>query len=98
MSFTPNPFLSGLPALCDTCHEIAIVCNADATDALRRAIGRVLGIPSVQLGKRVRFFEMLDTAFACAQEAFPHELLELRRQRIRSGTWPTSSAKDVVAG
>ena len=40
-----------------------------------------------RLSKPLGFFELLDDAFEHAQGVFPHDVLELQRQRLRSGTW-----------
>ena len=46
--------------------------------------------PISTLARPLVFFELLDEAFDHAQGVYPHDVLELRRQRIRSGMWGVS--------
>ena len=58
--------------------------------AIRRVVTDA-GVPLTRaLNKPVSFFDLLDEAFKYSLDAFPHEILELRRRRIRSGAWPTA--------
>jgi hypothetical protein len=85
-----SPFLGGLPAVLGCCQEIALVCdNPGIVRNLGFAVHDALStsVPSAQ--KSVIYLGLLDDAFTYAQNTFPHEVLELRRRRIRSGTWST---------
>lgn len=86
MARPSSPFLSGLPALMGSCHELMVVSSDNALPDLARE-QHVVMPPHYQSSKRVLFYALLDDAFKEAQESFPHEVLELRRQRIRSGAW-----------
>jgi hypothetical protein len=83
-----SPFLNGLPAILGCCQEVAIVCDdVDTVNALSHAVHDALAssVPSAQ--KSIVYLGQLDDAFTYLQNIFPHEVLELRRRRIRSGTW-----------
>ena len=88
MAQNVNPFLDGLPAILACCQEVALVCDdLDTVSTLRQAVHDALktSVPAAQ--KSVVYLGLLDDAFMYVQNAFPHEVLELRRRRIRSGTW-----------
>lgn len=89
MSRSSSPFLNGLPAVMASCHEVLVVTDDNSIEPLRKATLDALVSSSSQNNKQVHFFALLDGAFMHAQSTFPHEVLELRRQRIRSGTWVT---------
>jgi hypothetical protein len=82
-------FVDALPALCACCQEITVVCKDDAGTLvqLRRALCGSQAIPLGMVSRQLGFFELLDDAFTYVQESFPHDVLELRRRRIRSGAW-----------
>lgn len=85
------------PALWAHCQEIAIACEGEQRllDQLRRCLCGSASLRGSQLARPLSFFELLDDAFTHAQGLFPHDVLELRRQRLRSGTWSTSIDGDV---
>ena len=89
MALPTCSFLNGLPAILASCQEILIVTDDANVEPLRIATHCALASSSAQSAKQVRFFALLDEAFSCAQAFLPHEVLDLRRQRIRSGTWAT---------
>ena len=84
-----STFPDVLPALWAYCQEIIIACQGEEglIDHLRRALCGSASTPISTLARPLVFFELLDEAFDHAQGVYPHEVLELRRQRIRSGTW-----------
>ena len=84
-----STFLDVLPALWAYCQEVIIACQGEegVLDQLRRALCGSSSLPVATLARPLSFFELLDDAFAHAQGLFPHDVLELRRRRLRSGTW-----------
>jgi hypothetical protein len=72
-----------------SCHEVLVVTDDNGIETLRNATLGALASSASQSIKQIHFFALLDDAFTHAQSTLPHEVLELRRQRIRSGTWVT---------
>jgi hypothetical protein len=94
MARSNNAFLGGLPAIMDCCKELIIICDSDGTKQIGRTVSNQL---TSSCQKTVHVFALLDDAFTHAQNEFPHEVLELRRRRIRSGDWPTVGAKRALS-
>lgn len=94
-----STFLDVLPALWAYCQEVVIVCQGQegVLEQLRRCLCGSASTPIATLAKPLCFFELLDDAFAHAQGVFPHDVLELRRQRLRSGTWTLCNREDKQA-
>lgn len=89
-------FVDALPALWAYCQEIAIVCQGEdgLLQQLRRTLCGSVSTPVATLAKPLNFFELLDDAFTHAQGVVPHDVLELRKQRIHSGTWWLTDSKE----
>jgi hypothetical protein len=89
---TSSSFTDVMPALWAYCKEVVIACQGETglLDQLRRTLCGSVSAPIATLPHPVNFFELIDDAFTHVQELFPHNVLELRRQRIRSGTWSLS--------
>jgi hypothetical protein len=94
-----STFLDVLPALWAYCREVVIVCQGEPgiLEQLRRSLCGSMSTSVGTLAHPLSFFELLDDAFTHAQGIFPHEVLELRRQRIRSGMWPAESDPEQMA-
>lgn len=94
-----STFLDVIPALWAYCREVVIACQGEdgILEQLRRCLCGSASTPLASLARPLGFFELLDDAFTHAQGAFPHDVLELRRQRIRSGTWSTERGTDGKA-
>jgi hypothetical protein len=90
-----SAFVDVLPALWAHCQEVIVVCQGrdGILDQLRRMLCGSVSTPISSLAKPLNFFELLDDAFTHAQGVLPHDVLALRRQRIRSGTWRLPDAK-----
>ena len=90
-----STFLDVMPALWAYCREVVIVCQGEecVLEQLRRYLCGSASTPIAAPARSLSFFELLDDAFTHAQGVFPHDVLELRRQRLRSGTW--SVAEDA---
>jgi hypothetical protein len=84
---SPCAFLNALPAIMDGCSEILVASDDDNAYPLGKSIRATLALSTAQHSKSVQSFALLDDALIRAQVTFPHEVLELRRQRIRSGVW-----------
>lgn len=84
-----STFLDVMPALWAYCREVVIVCQGEdgTLEQLRRSLCGSASTPIASLARPLSFFELLDEGFSHAQGVFPHDVLEMRRQRIRSGTW-----------
>jgi hypothetical protein len=82
-----STFLDIIPALWVYCTEIVFACDGEngTIDQLRRSLCGSASTPVSSLAKPMSFFELLDEAFAHVQGVSPHDVLELRRQRLRSG-------------
>jgi hypothetical protein len=85
-----STFQDVMPALWAYSQEVMMVCHDDAgtLGQLRRALCGSQSAPMGSLTRPLSFFSLLDDAFTHAQETFPHDVLELRRLRLRSGAWP----------
>ncbi|MGE5784281.1 MAG: hypothetical protein ACM3ZE_06805 [Myxococcales bacterium] len=85
-----STFSDALPALWACCREIAVACRAEGTvlTHLRRALCGSASMPIGALARPLNFFELLEEAFDRSKDVFPHEVLEMQRRRLRSGTWP----------
>jgi hypothetical protein len=94
-----STFVDVLPTLWAYCQEVVIVCQGEhgILDQLRRSLCGSVSTPVASLAHPLSFFELLDDAFTHAQGVFPHDVLELRRQRIRSGMWPTTTDPEQMA-
>lgn len=94
-----STFLDVLPALWAYCQEVVIACQGQEgiLDQLRRCLCGSASTPIATLAKPLCFFELLDDAFTHAQGVFPHDVLELQRQRLRSGTWTLCDREDKLA-
>lgn len=84
-----STFLDVMPALWSHCQEIIVVCQGETgiLDQLRRTLCGSTSTPISMLARPLGFFELLDEAFAHVQGVYPHDALEIRRRRLRSGTW-----------
>jgi hypothetical protein len=84
---SPNPFQNALPALWAFCQEIVIANEGGQAmiSQLRRALCGSSTTPAALLARPICFFEAVDEAFGHAQGVFPHDVLELQRQRILGG-------------
>ena len=93
-----STFADVLPALWAYCQEIIIACQDEQglINHLRRALCGSASTPIATLARPLVFFELLDEAFDHAQGVYPHDVLELRRRRIRSGTWATDADDEVA--
>lgn len=88
-----STFIYVLPALWAYCQEIVIACQGENAllDQVRRHLCGSTSTPEATLARPLSFFELLDDAFSHVEGVYPHDVLELRRQRLRSGTWLTAS-------
>jgi len=91
-----NSFVDVLPALWADCQEITIVCQGEAglLEQLRRTLCGSVTTPVTTLARPLNFFELLDDAFTHAQSVVPYDVLELRKQRIYSGTWRLTDSQE----
>ena len=91
-----STFVDVLPALWAYCQEIVFTCQGEdgLLDQLRRTLCGSVTTPIARLAHSLSFFELLDDAFKHAQGVFPHDVLELRKQRIHSGTWRLTDSKE----
>lgn len=92
-------FIDVLPALLAYCQEVVMACEGESglLEQLRRCLCCSATTPLVTFLRPLIFFELLDDAFTHAQGLFPHDVLELRRQRIRSGVWAMANEADPIA-
>jgi hypothetical protein len=90
-----STFLDVMPTLWAYCQEIIVACPGESRtlDQLRRALCGSASMPIAGAVRPFTFFEHLDDALTYAQDDAPHEILELRRQRLRSGTWILSDGE-----
>lgn len=93
-----STFVDVMPALWAYCQEVVIACQGESgiLDQLRRHLCGSTSTPVATLARPLSFFELLDDAFKHAEGVFPHDVLELRRQRLRSGTWAVGAVKDCA--
>jgi len=91
-----SSFADVLPALWAYCFEIAIACNGEEglVDQLKRTLCTSLASPGISLVRPLRFFENLDEAIDHAKNTLPHDVLEMQRRRLRSGSWPIYEAEE----
>lgn len=84
-----SSFLDVLPALWAYCQEVVIACQGESgiLDRLRRHLCGSVSTPVATLARPLSFFELLDDALEHVQGVHPHDVLELRRRKLRSGTW-----------
>ncbi|MGC4069467.1 MAG: hypothetical protein QM784_33405 [Polyangiaceae bacterium] len=84
-----STFQDVMPALWAHCQEILVAFEgpASALGQLCRALSKPSATRDAATAHSLRFFTLLDEAFSHTQASFPHEALELRRRRIRSGAW-----------
>jgi hypothetical protein len=90
---SPCAFLNTLPAIMDGCYEILVASDEDNAYPLGKSIRATLALSTAKRTKSVQSFALLDDALIRAQTTLPHEVIELRCQRIRSGVWTT---RDVL--
>jgi hypothetical protein len=88
-----NTFQDVMPALWAHSQEILVAFEGptSALEQLRRALSKPSSARDATMVHSLRFFTLLDEAFSHTQANFPHEALELRRRRIRSGAWSPAS-------
>ncbi|HMA95522.1 MAG TPA: hypothetical protein VKP30_22690 [Polyangiaceae bacterium] len=91
-----STFSDVLPALWACCQEIAVACRAEGAllTHLRRALCGSASIPVTGAIRSLNFFELLDEALDHAKGVFPHDVLEMQRRRLRSGSWPIYEAEE----
>lgn len=91
-----STFSDVLPALWACCQEIAVACRAEGAvlTHLRRALCGSASIPITGAVRSLSFFERLDEAFDHCKDVFPHDVLEMQRRRLRSGSWPIGETKE----
>ncbi|MGC4067238.1 MAG: hypothetical protein QM784_21870 [Polyangiaceae bacterium] len=88
-----NAFLCAFPAIVSDCSEVLLVLPG----ALIRTVSVALRVASNDVcasRSSLRMLEELDDALQWVQAHFPHEVLELRRQRLRSGIWKKRTTRD----
>lgn len=92
-----SSFLGALPALWSHCQEVVIACPAERSlrHQLRQGLCGPASTPLALVSTPLHFYEALEGALRHAQELSPHDVLELQRLRLRSGTWP---ARDTGIG
>lgn len=94
-----STFVDVMPALWAYCQEVVFVCQGERglLDQLRRSLCGSVSTPVAALAHPFSFFELLDEAFKHVQGVFPHDILEMRRQRIRSGARIVANGADRLA-
>ncbi|HMA95530.1 MAG TPA: hypothetical protein VKP30_22730 [Polyangiaceae bacterium] len=85
-----STFVDVLPALWAYCQEIVIACQDEhgMLDQLRRCLCGSSSTLIATLARPLTFFELVDSAFTYVEGVYPHDMLELKRRRLRSGSWP----------
>jgi hypothetical protein len=85
-----SAFMDVLRALWVFCQEVVIACPGEPSllAQLRRRFCGSGTSPTADLARPFTFFGQLDEAFMHLQGVFPHDVLELQRQMLCSGTWP----------
>ncbi|HEY5957607.1 MAG TPA: hypothetical protein VIV60_13670 [Polyangiaceae bacterium] len=88
-----------LPAIWAHCQEMVIASEGEprTLNQLRRCLRGPRSIPIASALKPLSVFALLDDALAFLERRCPHDVLELRRQRLRSGSWLTSDGTRVPA-
>jgi hypothetical protein len=78
---------------------MVIACEGEPSpmNHLRRCLCGSVAIPISNAAKPLSFFVLLDDALAYVQRRCPHDVLELRRQRLRSGSWLNPDGTQVPA-
>lgn len=91
-----SAFVDVLPALWTHCQEIVIVCQGQdgILEQLRRTLCGSMSTPVASLARPLIFFDLIDDAMTHAQGLFPHDILELRKRRLRTVTSPLLDSKE----
>ncbi|HMA96464.1 MAG TPA: hypothetical protein VKP30_27450 [Polyangiaceae bacterium] len=91
-----STFSDVLPALWTCCQEVAVACRAEGMvlTHLRRALCGSASMQITALARPLNFFELLDEAFDRGKDVFPHDVLEMQRRRLRSGSWPIYQTRE----
>lgn len=90
-----SSFLGALPALWSHCQEVVIACPAERSllHQLRQGLCGPASTPLALVSTPLHFHDALEGALRHAQELSPHDVLELQRLRLKSGTWPLLEAE-----
>lgn len=85
-----SSFLGALPAPWSHCQEVVIACPVERSllHQLRQGLCGPASTPLALVSTTLYLHEDLEGALRHAQELSPHDVLELQRLRLKSGTWP----------
>ncbi|MGC4068845.1 MAG: hypothetical protein QM784_30215 [Polyangiaceae bacterium] len=91
-----SSFVDVMPALWAYCSEVLLVCpDATLLAQLRRHLCGSARTPVVSLAHPLSFFDTLDVALTHVEGVVPHDTIELRRHRLRSGQWELVGSKEM---
>lgn len=82
-----SAFPDVFPALWTYCREIVMVCedSEGSVEQLRRTLCGSASTPVASLARPLVFFELFEDALNHVQGVHPHDVLEMRRTRLRNG-------------